>query len=391
MGWRGSILEVVVWGAARCAAAATSVPAQPRSIFVLRNNDIGDLLVVTPLFEALRGRFPHAEIVVGVGQWSAEILRGNPHVSDVMVVNAPWHNRISNQRDPGTALRYIAASPEIEAVRSRRFEVGIDVVGSAWGSLLLMRARIPWRLGVHGYAGGQTGVQQFVRYDPAEHVGRCALRFAELLGAREMPSCRPQVFLSGHETDEGERTWRAHATPAQRRVVIAPGGGHPGRAWPVDRFVELADLLTRDGRASQIVIGGSMDAAAGARIGSYGALDLTGRSTLRQSMAVISRADLVICNSSFAMHAAAATGVHAIVLLGDQYESARAHAAQWGHGDLTTILGRDRERPQIYEPADVLGILSGTCASDRPGMLAEFPKSRPQQVRQVATPAIPGP
>ena len=264
MAWRRSILEGVVWGAARCAPAATSVPAQPRSIFVLRNNDLGDLMVVTPLFEALRRRFPDAEIVAGVGQWSAEILRGNPHLSDVMVVSAPWHNRISNRRDPGTALRYIAASPEVMAVRSRRFEVGIDVVGSAFGSLLLMRARVPWRLGVHGYAGGHTGVQQFVRYDPAEHVGRCALRFAELLGARDVPSCRPQVFLSAQETDEGERTWRAHATPAQRRIVIAPGGGHPGRAWPVDRFVELADLLARDGRASQIVIGASVDAAAGA-------------------------------------------------------------------------------------------------------------------------------
>ena len=103
-------------------------------------------------------------------------------------------------------------------------------------------------------------------------------------------------------------------------------------------------------------------------------------------MAVISRADLVICNSSFAMHAAAATGVRAIVLLGDQYESARAHAAQWGHGDLTTILGRDDERPQIYEPAEVLRILTGSSA----GIPADLPKSRTQQVDLVATPAIPG-
>ena len=134
-----------------------------------------------------------------------------------------------------------------------------------------------------------------------------------------------------------------------------------------------------------------MDAAAGARIASNGALDLTVGSNLRQSMAVISRADLVICNSSFAMHAAAAAGVHAIVLLGDQYESARAHAAQWGHGDLTTILGRDLERPQIYEPAEVLRILTGSSAGAAAGRLTDLPESRLQQVDLVATPAIPGP
>jgi ADP-heptose:LPS heptosyltransferase len=366
MGWRRSILEGVVWGAARCASAATDVPSRPRSIFVLRNNDIGDLLVVTPLFDALRRRFPDAAIVAGVGEWNAEILRGNPHLSDVMVVGAPWHNRMTGTRDPSVALRYIAASREVADVRSRRFEVGIDVLGSAFGSLLLMRAGIPWRLGVHGYAGGETGVQQFVRYDPAEHVGRFALRFAELLGARDLPASRPQIFLSGQETDEAERTWRAHATRGQRRIVIAPGGGHPGRAWPVDRFVELARLVTRDGQASLIVIGGRADEAAGGRLAAGGALDLTGGSTLRQSMAVISRADVVLCNSSFAMHAAAASGVHAIVLLGEQYESARAHAAQWGHGDLTTILGRDHDRSSIFEPADVLEILSRSYASAHP-------------------------
>src|SRR6185295_15561955 len=110
MGWRRSVLEGVVWGAAACARAATAPPGHPRSIFVLRNNDIGDLLVVTPLFDALRRRFPDAEIVAGVGEWNATLLQGNPHLTDVMVVSAPWHNRINGTRDPRVALRYLAAS-----------------------------------------------------------------------------------------------------------------------------------------------------------------------------------------------------------------------------------------------------------------------------------------
>ena len=65
------------------------------------------------------------------------------------------------------------------------------------------------------------------------------------------------------------------------------------------------------------------------------------------------------------MHAAAASGVHAIVLLGEQYESARAHAAQWGHGDLTTVLGRDRERPNIFEPAGVIEVVVSTRNQER--------------------------
>jgi ADP-heptose:LPS heptosyltransferase len=357
MSWKRSILEAAVWSAAQVASGASRMPRRPRSIFVLRNNDIGDLLVVTPLFDALRRRFPDAHIVAGVGQWNVEILRGNPHLSDVMVVNAPWHNRSTGTRDPRVALRYIATSPEVADLRRRRFDVGIDVLGSAFGSLLLMRAGIPWRIGVKGYAGGQSGVQQSVTYDPAEHVGRSALRFAELLGTGDLPSLRPQVFLSRAELDDAERIWQAHAIGGRRRVVIAPGGGHPGRAWGVERFVELGRLLSEQ-RTSLAVVGAPADAAAGAALASSGALDLTGKCSLRQTIAVISRADLLLCNSSFAMHAAAAAGVRAIVLLGELYESARAHAAQWGHGSVTQVLGHDGGRAGVFEPPDVMRVVT---------------------------------
>ena len=83
MAWRRALLESAVWCAARL--RSTRAPAgDPSSIFVLRNNDIGDLLIVTPLFDALRRRFPRARICAGVGAGNADLLRGNPHVSDVI-------------------------------------------------------------------------------------------------------------------------------------------------------------------------------------------------------------------------------------------------------------------------------------------------------------------
>ena len=45
-------------------------------------------------------------------------------------------------------------SDEAKAIQSIGPEIGIDVLGSGFGALLLMRAQIPYRLGVRGYAGG---------------------------------------------------------------------------------------------------------------------------------------------------------------------------------------------------------------------------------------------
>ena len=130
------------------------------------------------------------------------------------------------------ALRYIAASEESKEPLAKRNPgvIGTDVLGSAFGSLLLMRAGISFRLGVRGYAGGHSAAQGCVIYDEREHVGRGALRFAELLGATDLPENRPQLFPD---------------SPPQTRntVVIAPGGGFAGKCWPLENYVELARLL----------------------------------------------------------------------------------------------------------------------------------------------------
>jgi heptosyltransferase-2 len=113
MSWKRNAIEALCTVASRFAPHADHPPENPRSIFVLRNNDIGDLLVITPLFEALRRRFPQTRIVAGVGAWNVDVLRGNPHVDEVLPINAPWHNGKIQPQNIATALRYLARSPEV--------------------------------------------------------------------------------------------------------------------------------------------------------------------------------------------------------------------------------------------------------------------------------------
>ena len=139
-----------------------------------------------------------------------------------------------------------------------------------------------------------------VEYRPDEHVGRQALRFAELLGCTDLPENRPQIFLNQPSRSNGA-------------VVIAPGAGLPEKAWPGDSFVELSGLL-RDEEIA--VIGSRNDMPLAERICNKNvkAWDLTGKLTLRESFAIIGGAKLVICNSSMAMHAAAAFRRPTVVL-----------------------------------------------------------------------------
>jgi len=354
----GALAEALVWTAARFAPAALKA-GEPRSILVLRNNDLGDLLVVTPLFEALRRRFPAAEIVAAVGRWNVATLRHNPHLSDVLVVDAPWFNKFVRRQSWPRILAYIAFSAQARELARRTFDAGIDVLGSPWGSLLLLRARIPLRLGVRGYAGGHTGVARTVDFDPQEQVGRSALRFAELLGATDLPPSRPQIFLTAAERWTGEQVWCSRFGPERPRVVVAPAGGLAAKCWPAESFAELAARLAETGVAL-VVAGGPRDGPLGDRVlrAAPGALNLAGFLSLRETFALVAAADLVLCNSSVLMHAAAAFRKPTFVLLGRSFPSARQHDAQWGYPETCRSLGREAgEREEIYTPAEVMTLL----------------------------------
>jgi ADP-heptose:LPS heptosyltransferase len=337
MGWRRSGLEAFVWASALLAPRAWKPPKSPAKIFVLRNNDIGDLLVVTPLFEALKKTFPGAEIIAGIGSWNTAALVGNPHVDRIVELNAPWHNHFVRPQTVQGAFQYVLFSGEAKALKSLQAKIGIDVLGSGFGSLLMMRAGIPYRLGVRGYAGGESAAQSVVDYRPDEHVGRQALRFAEILGCSELPENRPQIFLDGPAQPNGA-------------IVIAPGAGEVGKAWPSEYFVKLAGLLESH---EVIVIGSGTDVPLAERVcGSHArARNLAGKLTLRESFAVIAGATLVVCNSSMPVHVAAGFRRRCVTLLGEAVGSASQHHRKWGYPE-TVMLGRDEGHPEIFSPRE---------------------------------------
>ena len=67
----------------------TSSP-EPSKIAVLRANALGDYIFVLPALQALRERFPSAEIVYLGRQWHKEYLSGRPGPIDRVIVVPPY-------------------------------------------------------------------------------------------------------------------------------------------------------------------------------------------------------------------------------------------------------------------------------------------------------------
>ncbi len=351
-----NLLELVVSLLAKFTASKKQVSEPPKSILVLRNNDLGDLLVITPIFEALHKKFPDTQIIAAVGSWNVETLKNNPYISEIIEINAPWFNRFVQPQSFLDALRYIYFSSEVQKLALRKFDVGIDILGSHFGALLLLQATIPYRLGVNKYAGGYSGMQDTIIFDPYQHVGYSALKFAEKLGATELPEVRPQIFLTPDEIKQGIGYWSDYT----KRIIVTPGGGFPEKCWPLDYYQELIKLMLIDPSVEIIIVGGKQDIADAAYlvIEPSRVHNLAGKLKLRETYSVLKHADLALCNTSMLMHAAAAFHIPSLVLLGECCDSATQHHAQWGYQKTCYILGKDIDRLTIYKPDEVIVLVT---------------------------------
>ena len=334
----------------------------PISIFVLRNNDLGDVLCSTPLFAALRQWFPAARIAAGVGRWAEPILSHNPNVDEVLLTDAPWYNKFVPDRCILAALRYITRSDQVRELARRRFDIGIDVLGSHFGALLLRRARIPWLLGVRGFAGGHSICQQTLEFEPNTHVAKFATKFAELLGTPAMPEVRPQLFLTPDERVEGETLWRNAIDDNRtvRRLVIGAGNGVLDKYWPMNNYVELLVQLAAERSVRILLVGGAGDRAAGETLVAVNrqTTNLCGALSLRQTFSLVAAADAVACNSSMLMHASAAFAKPSAVLLGPSFADPDQHYRWWCYEGIS-FYPPNLGRGSVATPCNAATLLRG--------------------------------
>ena len=126
----------------------------------------------------------------------------------------------------------------------------------------------------------------------------------------------------------------AGLAPGQPIVGFAPGAayGHAKR-WPPDRVAQVIAALSRQGAAA-VIVGAAADRETGRAIESSllpgaRAVNLIGRTSLRQLVGIVARCAAFVSNDSGAMHIAAALGVPLTALFGptDERETAPAGEA----------------------------------------------------------------
>src|SRR5687768_17597070 len=115
-------------------AAGRHVPAV--KILLVRLRLIGDVVFTTPLIAALRRHYPDAHLSYVVEPPAAPVVRGNPHLDDLIVV--------PHRRGLGRVGDDLAIA---QRLRRERFDVAIDLHGGPRSAWLTWMSGAPRRIG----------------------------------------------------------------------------------------------------------------------------------------------------------------------------------------------------------------------------------------------------
>jgi ADP-heptose:LPS heptosyltransferase len=286
-----------------------STPAMPAParILVIKHSALGDVVLATASFQAIRRHHPDASIVLLTTRPYVAIARASGLFDEV------W----TDPRAP--ALRVGQTLGLLRRLVAGRFERVYDLQRSqrtasyfqAWRLALAVRGRrAPEWIGPAPGASHRTTGHTDRRHIAEREADQ--LRAAGLeIGPPDLSFLRAD--LSGFDLPE-------------RIALLVPGGAphRPAKRWPPANFAELGRYLAGQG-ITPVLIGTNAEAREIARIKADcpAALDLHGRTGFAHLAELGRRAVVAVGNDTGPMHLLAAAGCPSVVLFSHESDPAR--------------------------------------------------------------------
>jgi ADP-heptose:LPS heptosyltransferase len=298
-----------------------------RRILVIRRDNIGDLVLTTPLIHALRAHFPAAWIGALTNSYNAPVLAGNADLNAVVAYDKAKHR-------PELPRVAVAVATARRLLQLRRQHIDLAILATP-GYQRQAASLVRW-IGareVLGFAapGQRKPVTMAIEYGNGAtlHAAEDVFRLLAPLGIEGGPGpCRMVA-------DPAERLLAASQlvplnAPGRPVVAVHVSARRARQQWPAERFARLITELHRTSGCAVILLwapGATDDPrhpgddakAQAVRAGIPAHVPLLAAPTahLSQLTATLDLCNLMICADGGAMHVAAALGKPVVALFGD--------------------------------------------------------------------------
>ncbi len=295
-----------------------SIPLeQVKNILVIIFKYHGDVLLSSPLFSALKERFPEANIDVYLYKETLPMLMGHPAIRNFFTYDQQWKKLSSWQKMKKEAVN-------LKTIRDTGYDMTINLTKGDRGAIVSRVSKAPYRIGYEadkGMVGQSHCYTHLVRWTSTKrHTVERNLDTLRILGIHPSEESRDLVFA----LSPVDRFRVNHLLEGRENfILIHPASRMSYKHWPAEKFAELI-LRFLDQGETVVVSGGPGEEERGfidsifAELGEERkkVLDLVGLMTLKELGALIEASKLLVSVDSVPLHMASAVKAKTIVLFG---------------------------------------------------------------------------
>jgi lipopolysaccharide heptosyltransferase I len=276
---------------------------------------LGDIVYAFPLVSALRAHRPQARLTWIVEARLADLPRLHPGVDDVVTVDTrSWRTWLRQGR---WTSAWSGFRGFVSSAQAGRFDVAIDAQGLLKSGVVTRLTGAPIRVGfAESDCRERANVYFMTRHAAPAGPVHALQKNRGLLAALGIPAGEQRFEVRVPNSDEA---WaRSNAEEAGSGfVTVHPGAGHPGKRWPLERWLALSERLSGAGHAVAIVTGPEDRAAVVEAVkGMARPVAVAAPPTVGALAALLRRADVVIAGDTGPLHLAAALGRRTVGIYG---------------------------------------------------------------------------
>ncbi len=311
------------WRAHLCRApGAGDAHKGPLSLIVFRLDSLGDVVLTTPLFRALKQAHPNSRCTVVVQGRYKPLLVTNPHIDEILTlpqIRPAWLPRGARRLLAAVALYWTR-------LRKRRFDFAISPrwdVDEHLATFLCVLTDAASRVGYSETASPakQRANRGFdAAYDiclPPGGVRHEVLRnlaIAEALGATAA-GAQLEIHLTERDRSKAAKLL-ARFSDSGVLAAVGIGAQRPGRRWPLECYAQTLNRLAREQGVQAVIVCSASELGQAlqlSRLLERRPIILSG-APLREVCAVLERCELFLGNDSGCAHLAAAMHCRTIVI-----------------------------------------------------------------------------
>ncbi len=282
-----------------------------KNILIRGTNWIGDAVMTIPAVNAVRNTFPKSRISVLAKPWVAEIYQLCPAVDEIILFH-----------DPGAHSGIQGKLKLAGELRTKRFDAAILMQNAIEAAIISFLAGIPIRAGYNSDGRGFLLTHSVQRTKAIREVHQIDyyMEMVKSFGCK-LTGKSVCLQLDRESAAVSGDIFQQHGIKEKKLLIgVAPGATYgPAKRWFPERFAAVTDRLIDEFDAQAILFGSLEDRKSAERVGEkarHPLIDLSGKTNLKQAIAVIARCDLFISNDSGLMHIAGALNVPLVAIFG---------------------------------------------------------------------------